>query len=61
MPGAASEGAELIPIGATENAEEELGIEFKPNDEGEHTADVLTDLKLPREIAREPRFEGRWK
>jgi hypothetical protein len=55
------EGAELILIGAAENAEEELGIEFKPDDENEHTADVLRDLNLPREIAREPLFEGQWK
>jgi hypothetical protein len=48
-------------IGAAENAEEELGIEFKPDDENEHTANVLRDLKLPREIAREPLFEGQWK
>jgi hypothetical protein len=55
------EGAELILIGATENAEEELGVEFKPDDENAHTADALRDLKLPREIAREPLFEGQWK
>jgi hypothetical protein len=45
-------------IGATENGEGELGIEFKPDDENEHTADVLRDLKLPRKIAREPLFKG---
>ena len=55
------EGAELILIGATENGEGELGIEFKPDDENEHTADALRDLKLPREIARESLFEGQWK
>jgi hypothetical protein len=55
------EGAELVLIGARQTAEEELGIEFRPDDEDEHTADVLRDLKLPREIAREPLFEGRWK
>jgi hypothetical protein len=55
------EGAELVLIGAKENAEEELGIQFSPDHENEHTADVLRDLKLPREIAREPLFEGRWK
>lgn len=26
-----------------------------------HTADVLKDLQLPREIAGEPLFEGEWK
>jgi hypothetical protein len=52
------EGAEIILIGARENAEEELGIEFRPDEETECTADVLEDLKLPREIVREPLFEG---
>jgi hypothetical protein len=55
------EGAELILIGATTNAEEELGVAFRPDDENEHKADVLRDLKLPREIVREPLFEGQWK
>ena len=55
------EGAELMLIGAAENAEEELGLEFKPDRENLHTADVLRDLKLPREIVREPLFEGEWK
>jgi hypothetical protein len=48
------ERAELILIGAAENAEKELGTEFKPDDESEHTADVLRDLKLPRDRARAP-------
>lgn len=55
------EGAELALIGATESAEKELGIAFKPDAEDDHTADVLRDLKLPREIAREPLLAGRWK
>ncbi len=55
------EGAEILLIGAAENAEEELGIEFRPDKEDEHTADVLRDLKLPREVAREPLFEGEWR
>ena len=50
-----------ILIGATENAEEELGVEFKPDDENEHAAELLRDLRLPRDIAREPLFEGQWK
>jgi hypothetical protein len=29
--------------------------------ETECAADVLNDLKLPREIVREPLFEGLWK
>ncbi len=55
------EGAELVLIGARENAEEELGIEFRPDAENEHNADILRDLKLPREVVREPLFEGQWK
>lgn len=54
-------GAELVLIGATENVEQELGIAFRPDAENEQTADVLRDLKLPREIVREPLFAGRWK
>jgi hypothetical protein len=54
------EGAELIFIGAAEDPERELHIVFKPDRETEHSADVLRDLKLPREIAREPLFEGEW-
>lgn len=55
------EGAEIILIGARENTEEELGIEFRPDEETECTADVLGDLKLPREIVHEPLFKGEWK
>jgi hypothetical protein len=55
------EGAELLLVGAAEDAEKELGIEFKPDEEDEHTADVLRDLKLPREVALEPLFEGAWR
>jgi hypothetical protein len=55
------EGAELMLIGAAENAEAELGIKFRPDDEDEHTADVFRELQLPREVAREPLFEGEWK
>jgi hypothetical protein len=54
------EGAELLLIGAREDPERELGIEFKPDNEDEHNADVLKDLKLPREIVREALFEGEW-
>jgi len=32
-----------------------------PQREGLHTADVLKDLQLPRDIAGEPLFEGEWK
>jgi hypothetical protein len=53
-------GTELIFIGASEDPERELGVEFKPDREIEHTADVFRDLTLPREIAREPLFENEW-
>jgi hypothetical protein len=55
------EGAELILIGATQDVERELGIEFKADAETEHTADVFRVLTLPREVAREPLFRGQWK
>jgi hypothetical protein len=55
------EGAQLILIGAREDPKTELGVEFKPDREDEHTADVLKDLKLPRDVVREPLFEGKWK
>jgi hypothetical protein len=54
------EGAELIFIGAAEDPSREIGIEFKPDRETIETADVFKDLKLPREIAREPLFEAEW-
>ena len=54
------EGAELMFIGASEKPEQELGIVFKPDHETLHSADVFKDLKLPREIAREPLLEGEW-
>jgi hypothetical protein len=54
-------GAEVVLIGASENAEQELGIEFRPDEETECTADVLEDLRPPRAIVREPLFEGQWK
>ena len=47
-------------IGASEKPEQELGIVFKPDHETLHSADVFKDLKLPREIAREPLLEGEW-
>jgi hypothetical protein len=54
------EGAELMLIGASEDPERELGVEFKPDRETEQTADVFKVLKLPREVARESLFEGEW-
>ena len=54
------EGAELMFIGASEKPEQELGIVFKPDHETLRSADVFKDLKLPREIAREPLLEGEW-
>jgi hypothetical protein len=48
-------------IGASENPERELGITFKPDPEDKHRADIFRILKLPRELVREPLFEGKWK
>jgi hypothetical protein len=53
-------GAELMLIGASGDPHKELGLEFHPDHETEHTADVLKDLRLPREIVRKPLFEGQW-
>jgi hypothetical protein len=54
------EGAELMFIGASEDPERELGIAFKPDRAGFRSADVLKDLRLRREVAREPLLEGGW-
>jgi hypothetical protein len=54
------EGAELLFIGASANPEAELGIAFEVDRETLYSADVLRDLKLPREIAREPLLQGEW-
>jgi hypothetical protein len=53
-------GAELMLIGASEDPQKELGLEFKPDHETEHTADVLKDLGLPGETARRSLFQGQW-
>jgi hypothetical protein len=55
------DGVELMLIGASENPEKEIGIEFKPDREDEYRADIFRTLKLPRELVREPLFEGKWK
>jgi hypothetical protein len=55
------EGAELLLIGASQVPERELGIEFKPDTEDKHNADIFRVLKLPREVVREPLFLGNWK
>jgi hypothetical protein len=55
------DGAELMLIGAAEDPEKELGIAFKPDREDEHRADIFRHLKVPRELVREPLFEGKWK
>jgi hypothetical protein len=55
------EGAELELIGAAEDPAQELGLIFQPDKEDEQRADVLKDLKLPREVVHDPLFEGKWK
>jgi hypothetical protein len=47
---ARTKGAELIFVGASEDPQQELGIEFKPDRGNEHNADVFRDLKLPRKL-----------
>jgi hypothetical protein len=54
------EGAELIFVGASEDPERELGIEFKSGRETPQTADILKVLQIPREVAREALLEGEW-
>lgn len=54
------EGAELMLIGASGEPEKELGIRFEPDKENEYTADVFTDLKLPKRSSRKPLFKGEW-
>lgn len=54
-------GTEFILIGATEEPEEELGLDLAPEREDERSADIFTDLRLRlSEHPVEPLFEGAW-
>jgi hypothetical protein len=53
------EGAEIVLIGAAEDATEELGIELTPEDEALETADIFRTLRLrPAELPTEPLEKG---
>lgn len=55
------EGAELMLVGAREDTSRELGVDLKPEDESEKTADIFKDLRLSRkEHPLKPLFEGTW-
>jgi hypothetical protein len=56
------EGAELVLIGAANDASAELQIDLDPELERLETADVFEELRLaPRRSATEPLREGRWR
>lgn len=56
------EGAELVLIGATEDASEELDIELDPEHERVETAEVFRELGLrPEEHPSEPLKRGEWR
>ncbi len=56
------ENAEIVMIGASEDAEQELGIRLDPKKETGNTADIFRELKLERQkhpVA--PLFKGEWR
>jgi hypothetical protein len=55
------EGAEIVLIGAAEDAERELGIDFDAQRERLETADLVRDLRLRigEDVPAEP-LKGRW-
>jgi hypothetical protein len=55
------EGAEIVLIGAAEDAERELGIDFDTRRERLDTADLVRDLRLRigKNVPAEP-LKGRW-
>ncbi|WP_303909535.1 hypothetical protein [Thiohalomonas denitrificans] len=55
------EGAELMMIGAREDAERELEIDLDPQDEDVNSAEMFSDLRIRKSRHPiEPLFEGRW-
>ena len=55
------EGAEFVLIGASADAEGELGIELPVETEDEITAEIFRDLKVEREEhPLQPLFKGEW-
>lgn len=56
------EGTEFLLIGARKDAEEELGVDLNPQQEDEHSAEILRKLRLPEEQhPREPLLRGSWR
>ncbi len=55
------EGAELMMIGAREDAERELEIDLEARDEDVNSAEMFSDLRIRKsQHPIEPLFEGRW-
>lgn len=55
------EGTEFLLIAASEDVEEELGLELEPQDESVHTADIFQALHLDKsKRSVKPLFEGKW-
>jgi len=56
------EGAEIVLIGAAEDAEAELGIDLDAERERLEDADIFQDLRLrARELPTEPLEQGKWR
>lgn len=56
------EGAELILIGASDNVEDELGIELDAQQETESTAEIINDLRMRKSRHPiEPLLTGEWR
>ena len=56
------EGAEIVLIGAAEDAKAELGIDLDAERERLEDADIFQDLRLrARELPTEPLEQGKWR
>lgn len=54
-------GTEFVLIGSSEDVKDELGVEFKTENETESSADIFKDLKLEKTDRQlKPLFEGKW-
>jgi len=55
------EGAEILLVGAKQNARAELGIQLDPEQETEATAEIFSDLRLEKaQHPLAPLLEGKW-
>jgi hypothetical protein len=55
------EGAEILLVGAKQNARAELGIQLDPEQETEATAEIFSDLRLEKaQHPLVPLLEGKW-